>query len=170
MSIKWFGAALILAGCGGVGLTMAAGVRQQVNLLSDLNRLLDFLEAELQYRLTTLPELASQAAQECSGILRKVFTEYAEKLRRNDSADAASCMDKVLECHADLPVRIRKHLKHLGHSLGRYDLPGQLRGLQAVRNACMNDLTKIQTNCDVRQRSYQTLALCAGTALVILFV
>lgn len=170
MSIKWFGAALILAGCGGFGLTMAAGIRQQVRMLTELGQILDFFEAELQYRLTPLPELMAQAAVESRGVLKKIFRELSVNLKKQECSDAVSCMDTVLEHYDDLPVRVRKHLRHLGHSLGKYDLPGQLRGLQSVRGACMNDLLRLQNNSDVRQRSYQTLALCAGSALVILFV
>lgn len=170
MNIKWFGAALIIAGCGGFGFAMAAGIRQQIRLLTELGRILDFFATELQYRLTPLPELTNQAAEESGGILKKIFGDFSERLAMQLCSDAASCMDAVLERYDDLPVRVRRHLRHLGHSLGKYDLPGQLRGLQTVQEACKKDLTRLQNNSDIRQRSYQTLALCAGSALVILFV
>ena len=169
MGIKGMGAVLIIAGCGGFGFSMAAGVRQQEKLLHQLIRVLDVLEAELQYRLTSLPDLCRLAARECDGHLRNLFRELWSALSRQDHPDAASCMDAVLIQCDELPGRVKKHLRYLGRTLGRFDLPGQLQGLQTVCTACKADLTALQRNREVRLRSYQTLSLCAGAALVILF-
>lgn len=161
---------MILAGCGGVGFSMAAGIRQQERLLRQMTRVLGVLESELQYRLTPLPELCGVASRECAGILGHIFRELGDVLSRLEKEDAAACMDLVLGHHRDLPGKLRKHLRHLGRSLGRFDLPGQLQGLQSVCDGCRRDLDQLRKNADVRQKSYQTLALCAGASLVILFV
>ena len=58
----------------------------------------------------------------------------------------------------------------MGSSLGRFDLDGQLLGLEAVRVYCQEQLSEMSKDRDVRLRSYQTLGLCAGAALAILFV
>lgn len=170
MSIKGIGAALIIAGCGGFGFSLAAGIRQQEKLLHQLIHILQVLESELQYRLTPLPELCILASRECNGILRKIFRELTQVLSRQERPDAADCMDIVLYRCEEVPGRIRKHLRFLGKSLGRFDLTGQLEGLRRVRGACESDLTVLARNRDQRVRSYQTLSLCAGTALAILLV
>jgi hypothetical protein len=61
-------------------------------------------------------------------------------------------------------------LRELGQSLGRFDLNGQLLGIAAVRNTCRSKLQQFEKNKEVRLRSYQTLGLCAGAALAILFI
>ena len=61
-------------------------------------------------------------------------------------------------------------LSELGESLGRFDLPGQLKGLEAVRRKCLMELEALGRNRTERLRCYQTLGLCAGAALVILFI
>ena len=58
----------------------------------------------------------------------------------------------------------------LGASLGRFDLQGQLQGIESVRAQCRKDLAELEDNRDQRLRSYQTLGLCAGCALAILFL
>lgn len=170
MIVKYLGAVLIIAGCGGFGYSMAAGARQQEKLLQQLIHILHVLEAELQYRLTSLPELCRLAGAECDGILRKIFRDLMQILSRQEQPDAGSCMDAVLNRCDEAPRRLKKHLRCLGRSLGRFDLPGQLEGLQRVRKACEADLAALARNRDQRLRSYQTLSLCAGTALVILFI
>ena len=58
----------------------------------------------------------------------------------------------------------------LGTSLGRFDLTGQLNGLEQVRSHCRRELEALAGNRDQRVRGYQTLGICAGAALAILFV
>lgn len=170
MHIKWLGACLILLGCGGCGCSIAASARREERLLTQLGRILDFMEWELEYRLTPLPELCALAAEETGGVLREVFLSLSQKLTQQYAPSAGSCMGEVLQQTSRLPGRIRKHLAYLGRSLGRFDLPGQLNGIRAVRKACREDLTRLHQNWEVRLRSYQTLGICAGAALVILFI
>ena len=169
MDIRWFGAILIVVGCSGVGFTMAAGARQEERQLLKLMGILTFMETELQYRLTALPELCAMAAREVGGTVGRVFCELSGALMRQEQPDVGECMQEVLKKKEEFSRRIRRHLLQLGRSLGRYELTGQLKSLQTVRCGCERDLQEIRKNRDVRLRSYQTLGLCAGTALVILF-
>jgi hypothetical protein len=56
----------------------------------------------------------------------------------------------------------------LGETLGRFDLQGQLRGLEAVKKNAEFELEQLRSNQDVRLRNYRTFSICAGAALVIL--
>lgn len=73
MSYRWFGAALVIAGCGGFGFSIASGYKREEGILRQLLRALNYMEWELQYRLTPLPELCRQAGKETRGTLREVF-------------------------------------------------------------------------------------------------
>lgn len=170
MIIKWFGAALIVTGCGGFGVSMAAAARQEERQLVQLLHALELMESELQYRLTPLPELCAMAARETGGCMSRLFRQLSDLMARCSHSDVRSCMHDALGSQEGLSRRIRRHLQYLGKSLGRFDLPGQLQGIRAVRNACEADVQALRSNREVRLRSYQTLSLCAGAALVILFV
>ena len=67
MSYRWFGAALVIAGCGGFGFSIASGYKREEGILRQLLRVLNYMEWELQYRLTPLPELCRQAGKESFG-------------------------------------------------------------------------------------------------------
>mgnify|MGYP003304728586 CR=1 FL=1 len=75
MSIKIIGALFVIVGCGGFGWKLAAIHRREVRILRELITLLDFMECELQFRLTPLPDLFRQAAQESRSVLRSVFSQ-----------------------------------------------------------------------------------------------
>jgi len=149
---------------------MASTHIREVRTLRKLITILDFMECELQYRLTPLPELCRQSSRETSGILREVLINFACELDDQVSPDVQSCMIAAVSKVKDPPKLTREVLIHLGNTLGRFDLSGQLKGLEAVRQNCRSILGNLEKDKDVRVRSYQTLSLCAGAALAILLI
>ena len=170
MSYRVMGAVLIFAGCGGFGFSIAANYKTREKLLRQLCCILDYMECELQYQLTPLPELCRHSVRNCRGILRDVFLNLSRELDWQTSPDAGSCMAAALRKSPNLPGELRKYLMHLGHTLGRFDLPGQLQGIKAVKQMCRAELKRLGRDRNSRLRSYQTLGLCAGAALAILFL
>lgn len=170
MLIKWIGAVLIVVASAGIALTMAACHKRQVASLKDLIYALDFMECELQFRMLSLPQLCRQTAAESQSRLGHIFTELAQELDSQISPDAHCCMQSILLRHSKLPEETRKCLMLLGENLGRFDLSGQLKGLEAVREECRQRLSRIRSDGDDRLRSYQTIGICAGAALVILLI
>lgn len=170
MHYKWIGAIMIIVSCGGFGFALAAGHLRDEKALRQTLSALDFMGCELQYRLTPLPELCRQTGRELGGMVGQVFTTLASELDSQVSADVESCVNAALAGVPQLPGKTRDALRQLGQTLGRFDLEGQLKGLEAVRAACREKLRALTENKEPRLRSYQTLGLCAGAALAILFI
>ena len=170
MSLKLIGAILIIISCGGFGFKLAASHRREETTLRQLVSVLDFMECELQYRLTPLPELCRQAAAESSGLIWQIFLALAMELEDQISPDVERCMNAALSKVKDIPAHSLEALSLLVRSLGRFDMEGQLKGLDSVRQDCRRNLDALNKNKDVRLRNYQTLGLCAGAALAILFI
>lgn len=170
MTYKWIGAVLVIVGCGGFGFSMAAAHRQEERRLGQLIRALQYMQCELQYHLTPLPELCRQAGAEAGGAVGEVLRGLAQELETQSFPDAASCMRAAIGKSPDLSPGCRRLLVQLGRSLGRFDFSGQLQGLQAVKAACREQRRRLEKDREIRLRSYRTLGLCAGAALAILFV
>lgn len=168
--IKWIGAGLIIGGCGMFGFSLAAAHRREEKALVSLISALDYMQCELQYRLTPLPDLCRQAGEQNRTQIGHILLMLARELDCQINADVESCMDAVLRGETNLPSRTRNAFENLGASLGRFDLDGQVRGLEAVRTFCRGELERLGKDRDIRLRSYQTLGLCAGAALAILLV
>ena len=60
MNIRWIGAALIIISCGGIGFRIANEQLKTERMLRELIRIFDYMECELQYRLTSLPSYADK--------------------------------------------------------------------------------------------------------------
>lgn len=170
MEYKWIGALLIIAGCGGFGFALAAGHRREELCLRQLIGALDYMECELQYRMTPLPDLCRAAGSESKGVVGKILLRLSQELDDQISPDVASCMRAAMVNQDTVPAHTQENLKLLGNSLGRFDLTGQLNGLEAVRANCRLHLSELTQNRDTRLRSYHTLGICAGAALAILLI
>ena len=170
MTIKILGAILVITGCGGVGLKIAANYKIEENNLHNLKMILDFMISELRFRLTPLPQLSKKASQLFHNPVGSVFDKFSTELEKQQHTDPAKCMSVVLEsCTAISPIT-KSQLITLGTTLGRFDLDGQIRGVEAVYRECERNLSHLRKNRENRLRSYQTLGICAGAALAILFV
>ncbi len=170
MSIKIIGAVLIVACCGWFGFSVCTNYKIEERTLRQLMNALDYMGCELQYRMTPLPELCKETANTCKGGLQALFLSLSRELEEQVCPDAAACMKAAVMQQKQLPGMCREILLEFGESLGCFDLPGQLNGLESARQSCRRTLETLSENRDVRLRSYQTLGLCAGAALVVLFI
>jgi stage III sporulation protein AB len=170
MMLKWIGAVLIILGSGGFGFSLAAAHCREERHLQQMIRGLDFMQCELQYNLTPLPVLCRQTAGQVSGVLQKLFLNLANELEDQISPDAEHCMMAALYKTQDIPGKCREAAQTLGKTMGRFDLEGQLNGLDSVRSLCRGWLEQLSDGREIRLRNYETLGLCAGAALVILFI
>lgn len=170
ITIKIVGGLLVIAGCGAFGMLLAMQYRREIVALRQLMQALDFMHSELDYRLTPLPELCRKAAELVSGNLRMVFIRTAEEMENQISPNVQMCLAAARHKSSELPKYASEALSLLGQSLGNFDLHGQLKGLDAVCSHCNRILEELESNKPQRIRNYQTLGLCAGAALAILFI
>lgn len=170
MTIKLIGAFLVFAGCGGFGFAMAAAHRREETALRQYLIALEFMECDLSCRLTPLPQLCRAAAGAVTGCVHTLLVRLAEELEAQVAPDAASCVRAAIVETPGLPDTLAEQFTELGASLGRFDLPGQLKGLRSAAARAKLSLDTLSENREGRLRSYQTLGLCAGAALAILFL
>lgn len=170
MNIRWIGAILVIVGCGSAGFSMAAAHRREEVSILQLQRIVKFMQWELKYRLTPLPELCRQAAGEGKGQMRYVMQYLAMELERQTHPDPGACMAAALGRSTEIPRRTRRLLRQLGQCLGRFDLDGQLDGLEGIYAACRTERKELNRDREERLRSYRTLGVCTGAALAILLL
>lgn len=168
MYIKVIGSLLIIFGCGGYGLMLNRAHRQQVLALRQLRSAMQSMEAELQYRLTPLPELCRLAAAQTAGALHRTFDALARELEKQNAPQVRDCMEAVLKQNSDLPCQCAAMLRSMGQSLGCFDLPGQVQALQGCQRECSRILENLECDQPQRLRDHQVLSFCAGAALAIL--
>lgn len=170
MYIKWIGSVLIVAGCGGLGLTLSGYFRKERQLLQSLLSVLSFLECQLQYQLTPLPELCRQAGRASGGLLEEVFLNFSRELDWQKAPDTDSCMVEAIRKSRSVPMRVKELLRRMGISFGRFDLEGQLKDFDQLRKLCERELSQLSENLESRVKTCRTLSLCIGAAAAILLI
>ncbi len=170
MIIKYIGVILVIASCGGFGWMVAAAYRKEISTLRQMISALDYMECELRYNMTPLPQLCRQTAAQSKGVIRKLFYELCLELENQMAPDVAQCVNAVIMNCKDIPKESSAIFTLLGSTLGRFDAAGQLRGLETARQEAGRRLEELSKNQTERTRSYKTLALCAGAAVAILLI
>ena len=167
---KILGAVLILTGCGGFGMIICLTYKREEDMLRQMIHTMDYIQCELQFRLMPLPELCNQASMGSSGKISQFWNGLSEAMLLQKAPDVPYCVKSVMESAGPFPSRVEKVLEILSHSLGQFDSQGQLQALETARDHCRRELNGMRDNREIRLRSYQTLGICAGAALVILLV
>ena len=170
MTGKLLGAVLIITGCGVFGYAQSASYRKEEQLLRQFIAALDYMQCELQYRMTPLPELCRQTAAEGRGLISRFLGSLAQEMEKQVQPCVADCVTETIYGIGPIPNRLLESFQHFGNSLGRFDVAGQIKELEFVRTYCRDEVTRMSENRDTRLRGYQTLGLCAGAALAIIFV
>lgn len=170
MSVKWIGAILVMIGCGGLGFYMASQYRRELRILKQLLSALEYMANELRYRQTPLPQLIKSASERSEGAIKQCLQELFRELESQIAPDAGCCMKAALGKVKELPNRAVLCMELLGSTLGLFDLEGQLAGFSSVQGECSRLIAEMEDGKQQRLRSYQTLGLCAGAALAILFI
>lgn len=168
--IKFVGGVLITVSCGALGFHIAGAYHLERQLLEQWIAALDFMQCELQYRMTPLPEICRQAASNGKGKIRMLFACLADELDRQLLPDVHGCVENALKANSDLPRSLCDAVEELGNTLGRFDTDGQIRQLEAARQSSRKRLERLEKGALERIRAYQTLGICGGAAIAILLI
>lgn len=167
--VRFIGAGCIFLGCGSFGFAMAASNRREESELLRWLAALEYMSCELSYKLMPLNALCRDAAEHSAGTVRQFLTALAVCLERKTSPDAQLCVYEVL-VHLDTTPCLRRLFRDFGTTLGKFDLPGQLRGLESAIRSAGEALRTLRDGASERRHRYQTLGLCAGAAMAILLL
>lgn len=169
MKLKLIGAVFMIFGCGRMGWKIAAAYRKEAHALDALCHAFSFMQCELRYRLTPLPYLCEATSAAITGPVSVFFSRLSSELKKQISPDVRCCVETVLSAEK-LPQAAQVYLRLMGDTLGQFDLEGQLQGLAYLMDETTTALENHRKDQGNRLRSYQTLGLCAGAAMAILFL
>ena len=170
MQLNILGAALIIAGSCCFGHMLCSRYAAEIKTLGQLLSVLEYMKCELQYKMTPLAQLCREASVEATGELNQFLSELVMELDSQIQPDVQHCVEAALIRCNRLPGISRACLQDFGNTLGRFDLKGQLTGIDSIHQKVRRNLDTLETNKQMRIRSCRTLCLCAGAALAILLI
>ena len=170
MGIRIIGAILIIGTCSALGFKMSANYKLQERQMEQLVEALLYISCEMSYRLTPLAQQFSGCCAITTGAVKTFFYQASRELSNQISPNASCCIQAALDKTSGLTPAAIKTIKQIGNTLGEFDLDGQLKALEETLILCRNTLSHLKAEQAVHTRNYQTLGICAGAALAILFI
>lgn len=170
MIIRLIGSGMILFGCASFGVLISQKAKNEISALRNFVIALEYMECELQYRVTPLPDLCRQTGAMTKGSVSKLFYQLSRELESQISPNVSICMASAVNSIKEITPQIAFLSEELGDRLGIFDLDGQVRVLQSIRHEAQSALEKCEKGHEVRSRSCKTIAVCAGAAIVILLI
>ena len=169
--IRFLGAAMLILGCGGLGLSAVNRLDSRVRDLRELSAGLEILQRELGWRLSPLPKALEAASEGTHERAAQFFAFCAQGTERLTGAPFRTLWSKGLEqCPLRLSREDRALMEQLGPVLGRYDGDSQR---QAVENVLAGlSRQRVQAEDDRRRlgRVYGVLGLTAGLFLTLMLI
>lgn len=169
--IRLMGAALLVAGCGGIGMSAVGRLDGRVRDLRELAAGLELLRRELGWRLTPLPEALAAAAEGTQGRAAQFFQFCAQRAGRLSGTTFQQLWREGLErCPLRLDREDRALLEQLGPVLGRYDGDSQCQAVDKALAGLARRQTQAEENRRRLGRVYGVLGVTAGLFLAILLI
>ena len=161
---------MIIVGCGAYGFALSSAYRRELKAMAQLLEFLDEMECELLYKGTPLPKIIHTIISNKKGIVFDVFNTLAAELEAQIQPNIAYCMDAALKKHPNTPPETRRFMEKFGKTLGQYSEEGQLLEIRALRQEAQHRQSRLEEDLESKTKTYKTLGVCAGAAIVVIFM
>ena len=170
MTLRIVGAVLIVAGCGGAGFLLSTAYRREIASLSALVEMFNYFECELQYNNSPLSDIFASFASNRKDTIGEFCDLLAKEIDTQVCPNAHACILAALEKRKNIPKETALLIKKFGLTLGKFSTNGQILEIRSIRTETKNKLDILLNDQDTKLRNYKTLGICAGAAIVILFI
>lgn len=169
--IRCVGFIFIIIGATATGFGIAFSVQRQCIFYRQLIGVLEFMKAEIEFRLTPLGEIYAQIGEGEAHFLRGIFLKMKAAQLQSPGRPAGVTMRRILQnCGTNIPKEGKCILMELFDVLGRQDVMAQIRALDYAEKRTQMALETIEKEKTNRCRTYRTIGICAGLALAVILV
>lgn len=171
--IRLAGAVLLAVSCAGLGILESLRLKKRIEHLRVLIRLASFLEGEISFARTTLPE----ALRSVGGRLSPPFSGFLMELARQMETSPGRSFGELLRqsvltnlkgtelCREDL-----EEFCGAAVDLGYLDGKMQVHILEAYRKEQERKVLRLMEELPAKQKLFQSLGILGGIFLVILLL
>lgn len=153
------------------GIIKAENVRNQLENMKYLQRIISLIQSEIRYSRAFLGEIFANIGQSVKEPYRSWLLEMSEKAdgfseRRFEDIWKESC--KRYLGVLDLPEQELESLKSLGNQLGYADIQVQMRLLDLYQEHLENTIREVHNQAQTKVRLYHCLGVMSGLFVAVL--
>lgn len=171
--IKTLGIVLIMTGFGSWGLNQARRIRKRVEQLQNLRLALNFLQKEITYIHTPLPQALKRTEQFSVYPVSVLFQEAACSLEERQGNTAREAWRKGMQnlsSHSELSPADLELLAALGYQIGMSDATEQERVLLLVQEELKILEEEAIKACESGQKLWSYTGFVLGAVVVLLLI
>lgn len=170
--IRIIGAVLITAGAAAWGLLGVFRLRSRVKNLGTIVSALGVMKSEICDRLTPMPELLKQMANEATYPASLLFKNAEQKISSLGSKPFSSIWGQAVVNTPELLLTSQEELvlTELGMSLGRYDIGEQKNAIQYAERRMSEFSRKAETERERNSKVHAFLGVAAGLFAVVILL
>ena len=160
------GMILMIIGGSLLGLAAVKRLSDRTKILGTLVSAIDYLQAEIKYGLTALPDIMKKLAINYP----ELFFSRCAKPVTPDEGFGAIWKNAVKEARLPLRANEIQALEELGNVLGRFDADAQEAAIQLARERLQVSYTESRDEQLVKSRLFGFLGVGLGVVVAILLV
>ena len=169
--MKAIGAVLVMAGTMGLGWRGVERLGERVEVLRGLQGSVAYLEEELAFRFTPIPQLLEQLNQNRKGAVGSFFGNVHGKMEERDEATLRqSWRQSVEETFPMLRDEEKKTVAELGEVLGQYDAQTQVQALKLAGERLAGFYLAAREERGSLGKVYLALGVAGGLATVLVLI
>lgn len=171
--IRVFGVGLILFSSTAIGLLCASRLKERIEELENIRKLLLMLRGEIKYSHSTLSEAFGSIGKRLKPPYGELLLKTAEQM---DSMQGQTLAQIWEGCVADylkesvLLKEDREKVIHLGSQLGYLDTEMQISTIELYLEQVQEEIKNAQENFKRNGKLYRMMGVMAGVFLVILML
>ncbi len=168
--MQFLGMAFVVCGTSAMGLRMAWAVRREIQVLEQLTSQLQTMRGEISYHRTPLPQVMAQLSNQSKGGVANFWKEVGTYLK---SGAVSTVFEGVRLGLSHMPATqfsttVENILKALARGLGQFQLETQVGAIDLALERLEKTTDRCRREQAGRVKSYCTLGICGGLAMVIM--
>jgi stage III sporulation protein AB len=166
--LKLVGAGMILTTSAWAGIHAGVSLRRTYDCLRDLSSALELMTTEISFAGTPFLPLCRRAGEGRSRAVRNFFDCLAQETVRDNLPEDGLTRHACAEAGLVLPEQSLRSLERLFDGFGHIDRDGQLRQLTLASEEIGKLSAELREQLTGRCRTFATLGLTAGAAMLVL--
>ncbi len=167
--MKWIGFLLVLAGTGGVGLSLAGEYTMRIQTLRRIRDMMHYINDLILYEYASLPEAFARTAQRMDAPFSDFLAKVAVQLEEFSGEDVSFLWKNNAQMLKDIMKKkdfaeFTECMQQTGFS----DAKGQSQALKAYEQRLELLLHRLTEEKEEKCRLYRTLGIMSGVFVCIL--
>lgn len=171
--IKIIGCIFIVCSCSGMGMHFSKELRNRINDLREIKKIIYLLKGDIRYAHTPLPEAVQALSIRHEGKYKNFLAVIAKRLQELGGVSFYTIWKEAVEKelnNTSLTSKDLKALSVLGESLGYLDKDMQINTLELYIEQIEADIHELSRSVKEKSYMYNALGVMGGIFIIIIMV